>query len=88
MDERELRRLLEQLHNEIEKIEGPDTDGHIARLRELSAEVEHLLAPVAGGAQPGLLGRMEEAVGQLEGGHPALAALLAKLLEGLSNAGI
>jgi len=90
MDEQGLRKLLEQLHAELEQTQSVDEKGR-ELLRELGNDIRDLLTrsdeehlP----AEPGLLVRMEESISYLEVTHPILTNTISKILESLSNAGI
>jgi hypothetical protein len=90
MDEQELRKLLEQLHNEIEHTESVDDKGRDL-LRDLGGDIRDLLARSGQeniDARPTLLTRLEESISYLEVTHPTLTNTLSKLMESLSNAGI
>ncbi|HEY3312183.1 MAG TPA: DUF4404 family protein [Anaerolineales bacterium] len=90
MDEQELRKLLEQLHTEIEHTQSVDDKGR-ELLRDLGSDIRELLArsetkPTQ--AQQSIVDRLEESISYLEVTHPILTNALAKVLESLSNAGI
>jgi hypothetical protein len=88
MEERELRKLLEQLRDELEKTESIDEKG-LELLRRLDTDIRALLErSQSGQPQPGMLQRLEETISHLEITHPALTLTLSNLLETLSNAGI
>ncbi len=90
MDDQELRKLLEQLHAEIEKTSTVDEKGQ-ELLLHLEADIRELLARTGVSAehvQPNTVQRVEDGLSQFEATHPALTELLSKLLEALSNAGI
>jgi hypothetical protein len=85
MDEQELRKLLEQLHDEIERTDTVDEKGR-ELLTHVSTDIRELLAR-SGGGQPAL-SRMQEAVDHLEVTHPTLTMLMSQILAILNNAGI
>jgi len=90
MDQQELRKLLEQLHAEIEHTQSVDDRGR-ELLRDLAGDISELLARSNGQptpAGPGLLTKMEESISYLEVTHPTLTSTITKILESLSNAGI
>jgi hypothetical protein len=90
MDDQELRKLLDQLHNEIEQTESIDEKGR-ELLRDLATDISELLVRSNDGqakAQPSLLGRLEDSISYLGVTHPTLTQALARMLETLSNAGI
>jgi hypothetical protein len=90
MDDNNSRKLLQQLHDEINNLQVVDEnssdllrdiDGDIRALLERSGETP---MPV----HPTIIGRMEVAVDQFEVTHPELTALISKVLDSLSIAGI
>jgi hypothetical protein len=90
MDKQELRKLLDQLHSEIENAESID-DSDREQLRHLAGDIGDLLTRSSSRtvkAQPPLLERMEDSISYLEVTHPTLTQTLSKMLETLSNAGI
>jgi hypothetical protein len=90
MDEQELRKLLEQLHTEIEHTQSVDDKGR-ELLQDLGGDIRELLArsgPENMEAHPTVLKRLEDSISYLEVTHPTLTNTLSKLLESLSNAGI
>lgn len=90
MDEPALRKLLEQLHTEIEHTQSVDEKGR-ELLRDLGSDIRELLARSEADqaqAQQSLLGRLEESISYLEVSHPTLTNTISKILESLSNAGI
>ena len=90
MDDNELRKLIEQLHAEIQHAQTVDEKGqelltHLeSDIRELLNRTEGKGAPV----HPSTRQRMEESLDYFEASHPELAKLIFNLLESLSNAGI
>jgi hypothetical protein len=91
MDDDELRQLLEELHQKIEKVDSVDeTDRQL--LSHLGADIHNLLErtgyekPLLG--RPGEIGRLEDSVRHFEVSHPSLTAALSQLLNILNNAGI
>lgn len=90
MDEQGLRKLLEELHNEIEQTQSVDQKGR-ELLQDLSVDIRELLARSGMAATPAhqpMLARLEESISYLEVTHPTLTIALSNLLESLSNAGI
>ena len=90
MADEELRRKLQQLHDEIEHADQVDdegrqllvdVDGHIRELLARSNKAR--LQP-----KPGLSRGLEDAIRHFEVTHPALTEALSDLLTALSNAGI
>jgi len=88
MDKQELPKLLEQLQNELNKIDSVDARGQ-AMLRELDADIHELLERSGKEPpKPAILHNLEESITHLEASHPNLTAVLSRMLETLSNAGI
>ena len=91
MDDDELRQLLEELHQKIEKTDSVDETGR-ELLSHLSMDIHNLLErtgherPLQG--NQGEVGRLEESVRHFEVSHPSLTAALSQLLNILNNAGI
>ena len=90
MENEELRKLLQQLHDEIEKTQTvdekgteilSDLDGDIRALLERS---EEQLTPI----QPPIIQRLDAVLLHFEVTHPSLTVMISKLLDTLSNAGI
>jgi hypothetical protein len=90
MDSKELRKLLRQLHDEVEKKQVVDEkDGEL--LRDIEGELCTLLErseenPVQ--LHGSFIQRLEGALDHFEITHPDLTMLISKLLDSLSNAGI
>jgi hypothetical protein len=91
MDDEELRNLLEELHQKIEKTDTVDEKGR-QLLSHLSVDIRNLLERT--GHEERLrgneweIGRLEESVRHFEVSHPNLTAALSQLLNILNNAGI
>ncbi len=91
MNDDELRQLLEELHQKIEKTNSVDEKGR-ELLSHLSLDIRSLLERT--GHEEHLhgtdreIGRLEEAVRHFEVSHPGLTAALSQLLNILNNAGI
>ncbi len=90
MDDNDSRNLLQQLHDEINNIQSVDEnssdllrdiDGDIRALLERSGEHPE---PV----HPTIIRRMEDAVDEFGVTHPELTALISKVMDSLSIAGI
>jgi hypothetical protein len=90
MDDRELRRLIEQLQTEIQNAQTVDRkDREI--LSQLESEIRELLARTGGKeaySRPTTIRRLEDGVSHFEATHPALTNLISRLLDALSNTGI
>jgi hypothetical protein len=90
MDNSELGKLLQQLHDEINNTQAVDEKGS-KLLRDLEGDISALLErsgenPVQ--EHPSIIQRLESALSHFEVTHPDLTALISKLLDSLSNAGI
>ncbi len=90
MDDNDSRKLLQQLHDEINNLQKVDENSS-ELLRDIDGDIRTLLErsgenpmPV----QPTIIGRLENAVDQFEVTHPELTALISKVLDSLSIAGI
>ncbi|NJC94728.1 MAG: DUF4404 domain-containing protein [Anaerolineales bacterium] len=86
MTEKELSKLLERLHEELEKTEVVDEKGR-ELLRSIDADIQKLLEPSAT-ANPSLFERLQDAIDHFEVEHPAITAALSQMLNALNNAGI
>lgn len=86
MTDTRLRELLEQLHEELARIESVDEKGR-EMLRHLSADIQQFLDPDRENPTT-LLDRMQDAIDHFEVEHPAITAALSQMLNTLSNAGI
>jgi dsDNA-specific endonuclease/ATPase MutS2 len=90
MDDQDFRKLIEQLHSEIEHTPAVDEKGlellrHIEKdLRELVERSEDRLEK----PRPLSLEKLQDAINHLEVDHPALTTTLSELLDILSKAGI
>ena len=90
MDDEALRKLIEQLHAEIQNTHTVDKKGQ-ELLTKLEADIQELLDRTEGNVtpvHPSTIQRLEEGLSHFEVTHPALTELLSRLLETLSNAGI
>ena len=90
MEENELRKLLEKLHQEIEEADSVDEKGQ-ELLQELQGDIQSLLDrshQARVDAEPEVSRRLENSIAHLEQTHPTLTATLSQLLAVLSNAGI
>ena len=90
MDDQELRKLIEQLHAEIQNTHEVDEKGQ-KLLLHLESDIRDLLDRIGEDAvpiHPSTIQRLEEGLSHFEVTHPALTELLSRLLETLSNAGI
>jgi len=90
MDDKELRKLLHQFHDEIENTRTVDEKGS-ELLRDLEGDIRDLLersgeSPLQ--VHPPIVERLESALLHFEVTHPSLTTLISKLLDSLSGAGI
>ena len=90
MDNKELRKLLDQLHDEIKNTRAVDEKGS-ELLRDLEGDIRTLLErseenPIQ--LHPSIVQRLEGALNHFETTHPDLTMLISKMLDSLSNAGI
>jgi hypothetical protein len=86
----ELHELLENLHQEIERIESIDEKDQ-ELLRDLSKDITDLLERSEKGKtepHPSTLQKLEDSLDYFEVTHPDLTMIIAKLLDTLSNSGI
>ena len=90
MDSQELRKLLDELHDEINSTQTVDKKG-IELLRDLEGDIRALLERSEENPEQlnqTIVQRLESALDHFEVSHPDLTMLISKLLESLSNAGI
>ena len=90
MADRNLSRLLEQLHEELENMEVVDEKGRDL-LRSLDADIQKILGHPNGtktASDDSMLQRLQDAVDHFEVTHPALTAAISEITTILSNAGI
>ena len=90
MDNNELRKLLNQLHDQINITESVDEKSSEV-LRDLDGDIRALLERSEADPlqlHPSIVHRMEGALNNFETTHPDLTMLISRLLESLSNAGI
>jgi hypothetical protein len=90
MDDKKLRKLLEQVHDEIDNAGKVDEEGR-ALLIDLDVHIRDLLirsGSIAMVPKPGLQRGLENALRHFEVTHPELTEAISRLLETLSNAGI
>jgi hypothetical protein len=90
MDNEEHRKLLQQLHDEINNATTVnETD--VELLRDLEGDIRALLARTVESPveyHPGFVQRLEGALARFEVAYPDLTKLISKLLDSLSSAGI
>ena len=89
MTDQNLRDLLEQLHEELERTEVKD-EASRERLRHLQADIRALRersGETIESDEP-LLERLQESIDHFETSHPQLTLMLSQMMTILSNAGI
>ncbi len=90
MDNKELDKLLHQLHDEIQRTTSIDGKGS-EMLRDLQEDIRTLLEHSQDGpvtVHPSMVQRLERALNQFEVTHPDLTTLISNLLDSLSAAGL
>lgn len=90
MSDENLRKLLEQLHDELERTQSVDEKGD-ELLRHLNADIRDLLKRSEKGQElsdESMLERLQDAVDHFEVTHPTLTTTLSEMMRILSNAGI
>jgi len=90
MSDPELRKLIEQLHAEIQKTHAVDGKGK-KLLAQLESDIRELLDQAEKNSvhvPPSTLLRLEQGLDHFEAAHPELTTLLSRFLESLSNAGV
>ena len=84
MENKELEKLLEKLHAELEKVDSVDENG-MQLLRGIEQDISELLHQTD---RDTMLGRLREAIQQFEVSHPTLTAMLSEISSILNIAGI
>jgi hypothetical protein len=90
MVDQELRKLLEQIHHEIENTETVD-DQSQELLRDLGKDIGKLLDRSEASRiqlQPSFIKKLEDSIDYFEITHPVLTAMITKVLDTLGGAGI
>ncbi len=90
MNTNESDKLLQQLHDMINKLDTVDEKGY-ELLEDLDKDIRLLLErsgeqPLA--VHPSVIRRLEHAISYFEVTHPDFTELLAKVMSDLSNAGV
>jgi hypothetical protein len=90
MENQELSKLLQQLHQEINTTQAVDEKG-TELLRDLDKDIHTLLersgeTPVE--LNPINMQRLDDVIRHFETTHPSLTVLISKLLDTLNNSGI
>lgn len=84
MENKELEKLLEKLHAELEKVDHVDEDG-MKLLRGIEKDINELLHQTD---RDTLVGRLREAIEKFEVSHPTLTTMLSEISSILNIAGI
>lgn len=90
MDNDPSRKILEQVHDEINNTKEVDEKG-AELLRDLDKDIRLLLERSGEHAEPvhsEIIERMEDTLAHFEVDHPELTALISKLIDSLSAAGV
>ena len=90
MDENDSRKLLQQIHEEINNLKDVDENSS-SLLRDIDGDIRALLErskehPMQ--VHPSVVQRLESGLSYFEVTHPELTTLISKLLDTLSNAGV
>jgi hypothetical protein len=90
MEDEKSRELLQQLHDEINNIQKVDKKGS-ELLKDIDGDIRDLLersgeTPLE--VQPGIMGRLDDAICHFEVSHPELTALISKVVDSLTTAGV
>lgn len=86
MSDKTLRDLLTELKAQLQN--DAITKAERAELQQLHSNLEAALREPAKSAKPGLQSDVQSAVERLEGNHPKLTSLLARVLDALSDVGV
>lgn len=90
MSDENLRRLLEQLRDELERTESVDEKGD-ALLRHVDSDIHDLLKRSGRGgdtSDENVVQRVQDAIDHFEVTHPRITQMLSEMMRILSNAGI
>ncbi|NWG07331.1 MAG: DUF4404 family protein [Chloroflexi bacterium] len=88
MTDKNLSKLLEQLHDELGKVDAVDDKGR-ELLRSLDDDIRKLLERSEGAqTDESMLERLQDAIDHFEITHPNLTSALSHMMTILSNAGI
>ena len=85
MNNQELEKLLEKLHDEVNGMERVVDEDSLKLLRDVEKDIDDLLDRSDNSSVPQ---RLQEAIQQFEVSHPALTSMLSEISTILSNAGI
>jgi hypothetical protein len=90
MDNDKKRELLQHIHDEINNIQQVD-EKNSDLLKDIDKDIYELLERSGENPldmHPGVAHRLEDAVAHLEADHPELTALITKIIDSLSTAGV
>jgi hypothetical protein len=90
MDSDPSRKILEQVHDEINNTNAVD-EKDIEMLRDLDKDIRMLIERSGEHAEPvhsEIIERMQDSLTHFEVDHPELTSLISKLIDSLSNAGV
>ena len=88
MTDKDLTKLLEELHAELGSTKAVDEKGR-ELLRALNADIKNLLERSEDGdSEDSLLERLQESIDHFEATHPTLTSTLSHIMTALNNAGI
>ncbi len=89
-DDDKSRDLLQHLHDEINSIQKVDQQGS-EMLKHIDSDIRDLLERSEDKSlevHPSVLKRLDDAICHFEVTHPDLTALIAKVMDSLTNAGV
>ncbi len=90
MDTDPSRKILEQVHEEINNTDAVD-EKDVEMLRDLDKDIRMLIERSGEHAEPvhsEIIERMQDSLTHFEVDHPELTGLISKLIDSLSNAGV
>jgi Domain of unknown function (DUF4404) len=88
MDNDQSRKLLQQIHAEINNLQTVD-EKDLELLRDLDVDIQALLERSAElPVHPSVIQRMQTSLSHFEATHPNLTVLISKFLDSLSTAGV
>jgi predicted component of type VI protein secretion system len=87
MGEADLRRMLEQLHTELQRADTID-DSSRELLRSVVGDIEDLLERKQGAQPESIIERLREAVRAFENTHPTLTDAIGRVADALAGIGI
>lgn len=88
MPDQQLRKMLQQLHAELQQSDSVDEHSR-ELLRNVMADIHAILEPAAAKANPeSLITRLREVVDEFEESHPALTEAVGRVADALAKMGI